>query len=131
MGARVADVSSNWSGQPNNGSWGANNAIDGQRASAWSSNGDGDEAYIVVELAARKRIGEIEVWTRTMSDGTAQTYTFTLTTDSGETLGPFTLPDASRSYRFAVDVEAKSLRLDVVESSGGNTGLVEFAAYEK
>jgi len=26
-------------------------------------------------------------------------------------------------------VTAQSLRLDVVESSGGNTGLVEFAAY--
>jgi hypothetical protein len=131
MGARVAAVSSNWSGQENEGTWGANSAIDGQRGSAWSSDGDGNEAFLVVELAKRARIGEIEVWTRTMSDGTAQTYKFTITTDSGETLGPFTLPDASKPYRFAVDVEAGSLRLDVVESSGGNTGLVEFAAYEK
>ena len=71
------------------------------------------------------------MWTLSISDGTAQTFTFTLTTDDGRTLGPFALPDASKPYRFAVDVEAKTLRLDVVESSGGNTGLIEFAAYEK
>ncbi|NQV79936.1 MAG: discoidin domain-containing protein [Alphaproteobacteria bacterium] len=130
-GARVAAVSSNWSNQPNDGSFGANSAIDGQRGSAWSSNGDGDGAFIVVELPKRARIGEVEVWTRSMSDGTAQTYKFTLTTDDGLELGPFELPDASKPYRFAVDVEAKTLRLDVVESSGGNTGLVEFAVYEK
>jgi hypothetical protein len=31
--------------------------------------------------------------------------------------------------RFEVDVVARSLRMDVVESNGGNTGLVEFAVY--
>ena len=130
-GARVVEVSSNWSNQSNDGSWGANNAIDGQRGSAWSSDGDGDGAFIVVELPKRAAIGEIEVWTRTMSDGTAQTYKFTLTTDEGRTVGPFELPDATKPYRFEVDLEATSLRLDVIESSGGNTGLIEFAAYEK
>jgi hypothetical protein len=130
-GARIAAVSSNWSNQTNDGSFGANSAIDGQRGSAWSSNGDGDDAFIVIDLPKRARIGEVEVWTRSMSDGTAQTFTFTLTTDDGRTLGPFALPDASKPYRFAVDVAAKTLRLDVVESSGGNTGLIEFAAYEK
>ena len=130
-GAQVTDVSSNWSNQDNDGSWGANNAIDGRRGSAWSSNGDGDGAFIVVALPKRASIGEIEVWTRSMSDGTAQTFKFTLTTDDGRTVGPFELPDAAKPYRFSVDIEAKSLRLDVVESSGGNTGLIEFAAYEK
>ena len=33
-GARGVEVSSNWSNQSNDGSWGANNAIDGQRGSA-------------------------------------------------------------------------------------------------
>jgi hypothetical protein len=130
-GARVAAVSSNWSNQNNDGSWGANNAIDGERGSAWSSNGDGDGAFIVVEMPKRAAIGEIEVWTRSMSDGTAQTFKFTITTDDGRTVGPFDLPDSTKAYRFDVDIEAKSLRLDVVESSGGNTGLIEFAAYEK
>lgn len=85
----------------------------------------------MVELPRRAAIGEIEVWTRTMSDGTAQTYKFTVTTDEGRTVGPFELPDATKPYRFEVDLEATSLRLDVIESSGGNTGLIEFAAYEK
>lgn len=64
-----------------------------------------------------------------MSDGSAQIRAFTLTTEGSEVLGPFTLQDAARAYRFEVDVTARSLRLDVVESSGGNTGLVEFGAY--
>ena len=64
-----------------------------------------------------------------MSDGTAQIFAFTLTTDGGEVLGPFVLQDAAQAYRFEVNVTARSLRLDVVESSGGNTGLIEFAAY--
>jgi hypothetical protein len=64
-----------------------------------------------------------------MSDGTAQIFAFTLTTDSGQVLGPFTLQDAEQAYRFDVNVTARSLRLDVADSSGGNTGLVEFAAY--
>jgi hypothetical protein len=54
-----------------------------------------------------------------------------VTTDEGRTVGPFELPDATKPYRFEVDLEATSLRLDVIESSGGNTGLIEFAAYEK
>jgi hypothetical protein len=53
-----------------------------------------------------------------MSDGTAQTVKFTLTTDDGRTVGPFQLPDAAKPYRFSVDLDAKSLRLVVVESSG-------------
>ena len=64
-----------------------------------------------------------------MSNNTAQIFSFTLTTDSGEVLGPFTIDDAEQSYRFEVDVDANSLRLDVVDSSGGNTGLIEFSAY--
>jgi hypothetical protein len=64
-----------------------------------------------------------------MSDGTAQIFAFTLTTDNGQVLGPFTLEDAARAYRFEVDAVARSLRLDVVDSSGGNTGLIEFAVY--
>ena len=64
-----------------------------------------------------------------MSNNTAQIFKFTVTTDRGEVLGPFELPDAGKPYRFEVDVEAASLRLDVMASNGGNTGLVEFAAY--
>ena len=128
-GAQIVAVSSNYGGAANDGSWGANSAIDGQRTTAWSTNGDGDAGFVEIALAREARLGAVEVWTRTMSNNTAQIYRFTLTTDSGEVLGPFELPDASKPYRFAVDVTAKSLRLDVVASNGGNVGLVEFAAY--
>ena len=128
-GARVVAVSSNFGGAANDGSWGANSAIDGQRGTAWSSSGDGNAAFIEVEFAGPAQLYAVEVWTRFMSDGTAQIFTFTLTTDAGQVLGPFTLQDAAQAYRFEVAVTARSLRLDVLESSGGNTGLVEFAAY--
>jgi hypothetical protein len=64
-----------------------------------------------------------------MSDGTARILAFTLTTDGGQVLGPFTLEGTEEPNRFEVDAVTSTLRLDVVESSGGNTGLVEFAAY--
>jgi len=128
-GGRIAAVSSNYGAGPNDASFGANSAIDGRRTTEWSSNGDGDSGFVEIALAREARIGAVEVWTRSMSNNTAQIFKFTLTTDSGEVLGPYELPDASKPYRFAVDVTAKSLRLDVVASNGGNVGLVEFAAY--
>jgi len=128
-GARVVAVSSNFGGAANDETWGANSALDGNRGTAWSSAGDGNEAFIGIELAGPAKLYAVEVWTRSMSDGTAQISAFTLTTDAGAVLGPFTLQDAAQPYRFEVDVVARSLRLNVVESSGGNTGLVEFAVY--
>jgi hypothetical protein len=128
-GARVVAVSSNFGGAANDQPWGANNALDGQRGTAWASNGDGDNAFIEIELAQPAQLSAVEVWTRSMTDGTAQVFAFTLTTDTGDVLGPFDLPDATQRYRFELDVVARSLRLDVVASSGGNTGLVELAIY--
>jgi hypothetical protein len=128
-GASVISVSSNFGGATNEETWGANSAIDGSRATAWSSDGDGNDAFIEINLAQSARLQSVEIWTRTMSNNTAQIFSFSLTTDSGEVLGPFTLDDAEQSYRFEVDVLANSLRLDVVDSNGGNTGLIEFNAY--
>ncbi len=128
-GASVAAVSSNFGGATNEETWGANSAIDGSRATAWSSDGDGNEAFIEIRLAQPASLHTVEVWTRTMSNNTAQINSFTLTTNSGEVLGPFKLDDAEQSYRFEVEIIASSLRLDVVDSNGGNTGLIEFSAY--
>lgn len=128
-GASIITVSSNFGDAANEETWGANSAIDGNRATAWSSNGDGNDAFIEIRLAEPARLHAVEVWTRTMSNNTAQIFSFTLTIDTGEVLGPFTLDDAEQSYRFEVDVVANSLRLDVMESNGGNTGLIEIAVY--
>jgi len=128
-GARIIAVSSNFGGVANDQAWGAHSAIDGQRGTAWSSAGDGNEAFVEIELAQPAAVTAVEVWTRSMNDGTARILAFTLTTDSGDILGPFALEDAEQAYHFDVDVVAQSLRLDVVDSTGGNTGLIEFAVY--
>ncbi len=130
-GAKVVAVSSNYGGAANDEAWGADGAIDGGRQGAWSSAGDGDDAFIEIELPGVTRIGEVAVWSRSMSDGTARILKFTVTVDGGEVLGPFELPDADQAHRFAVDVEAQRLRLDVVESTGGNVGLIEFGAFAR
>lgn len=129
-GGRILNVSSNFGGGSNDASWGADSAIDGRRTTEWSSNGDGDGGFVEIALAREARLGAVEVWTRSMSNNTAQIFKFTLTTDKGEMLGPYELPDAAKPHRFDIDVTAKTLRLDVVSSNGGNVGLVEFAAFE-
>lgn len=128
-GASVVVASSNYGGAANDEIWGANSALDDSRSTAWSSAGDGNHAFLEIQLAQRAQVATIAVWTRSMSNNTAQIFEFTVTTDGGEVLGPFTLPDAEQAYRFAVDVTASALRFDVVDSNGGNTGLIEFAAY--
>lgn len=70
-----------------------------------------------------------------MNNGTAQIFQFLLTanqeSENSESFGPFTLPDAEQAYRFDVEptVPVETIRLDVVDSNGGNTGLVEFALF--
>jgi len=64
-----------------------------------------------------------------MGDGTAQIFSFTVTTDQGETFGPFNLPDANQIYTFPVQFTARTLRFDAVETSGGNTGAVQIEVY--
>jgi hypothetical protein len=109
-GASITAVSSNFGEAANDQAWGANNAIDGNRTTAWSSNGDGNGAFIEITLPQPAQLTAIEVWTRSMGDGTAQILGFTLTTDSGEILGPFSLNDAAQAYRFEIDVVAPCIR---------------------
>jgi hypothetical protein len=128
-GAEVLEVSSNFGGQPNDGRWGILNAFDGSPATEWSSAGDGDDAYFVVELTGRHHIHTIEYWTRSMSDGSAITESFTITIDSGETFGPFELEEFAVLNIFPVDFVTSTLRYDVERSTGGNTGIIEIAAF--
>jgi hypothetical protein len=109
--------------------WGAGSAFDDNPNTEWSSAGDGDGAWVEVGLAQKARIESVEFQSRSMSDGSAIALAFTVTTDSGETFGPFELPDANERYDFGVDIEAESLRFDLVETTGGNTGVVDIAIY--
>jgi hypothetical protein len=128
-GAEIMGVSSNWNSQDNEGRFGILSALDGDPSTAWSSDGDGSDAWVEVRLAQRSIIRQVEFWTRFMSDGTAQVFEFTVMTDSGDTYGPFTLPDPDQPYTFDVEFEAETLRFQVTDSSGGNTGAVEIAVY--
>lgn len=129
LGAQIIGYSSAFGGADIEERWGALSAVDGSATSAWSSAGDGDEAWIEIRLAQRSQIDRIEYWSRAMSDGTSQVFGFTITTDDGTVHGPFTVPDADKPYAFDVDFQTTTLRFDVVRSSGGNTGAVEFGVY--
>ena len=72
-GAKIAGVSSNYGGD-NTSSFGANNAFDGNPATQWSSNGDGDKAWIEVELPTSAHITGIGFWSRTM--GTSARFSY-------------------------------------------------------
>jgi len=128
-GAKVLEVSSNYANQPNDGTWGINNAFDDDPNTAWATNGDGNNAYVTVQLGQESHINRISFWTRTMSNNTSQIYSFTVTTDTGDVYGPFKLADPEQAYEFNVDFDAKTLRFDVADSNGGNTGAVEIGAY--
>lgn len=124
---RIVAVSSNYAGAANDQNWGVNQAFDGNDRTAWSSNGDGDDAYLTMDFGGPVVVSSVDVWTRTMADGTAQIASFTLTGDDGIVHGPFHLPDASQAYTFEIALETTQIRFDVESSSGGNTGLLEFA----
>ena len=126
-GAKIASVSSNYGGD-NTGSYGANNAIDGNPATQWSSNGDGNKAWIEIELPAKAHITGIGFWSRTMGSS-AEIRTFRVIADGGQVYGPFTLADAGSIHYFATDFTAQRLRFEAVDTSGGNTGAVEIEVY--
>jgi len=127
-GARLVGVSSNFGGGSEAGPWGALSAFDGDGATAWSSDGNGDSAWIEIELAALTRVTRIGFWTRTMGSS-AQIQSFQIVNDAGETVGPFNLTDAAQSYSFDTNFTARRLRFEVVASNGGNTGAVEIEVY--
>ncbi len=62
---------------------------------------------------------------------TGQITSFEVVTEDGTKLGPFDLPDASRMHIFPVSVRAERLSFEVLDSSGGNTGAVEIAAFTR
>ena len=128
-GATIVGYSSAFGDAAPDAQWGVLSAFDDNPNSEWSSAGDGDEAWVEVALAERAQIEQITFQTRSMSNGTAIALAFTVTTDSGETFGPFELPDAENSFEFDTTFEAETLRFDLVETTGGNTGAIDIAVY--
>jgi len=129
LGAEITGYSSAYGHAAPNDLWGAASAFDDNTSTEWASAGDGSKAWIGVHLAKPARITAVSFQTRSMSDGSATTLAFTVTTDSGEVYGPFDVPDAGQSFDFEVAFEAQNLRFGLVDTTGGNTGVVDIAVY--
>ncbi|MCF6736592.1 discoidin domain-containing protein [Blastococcus sp. KM273129] len=122
LGAAVADVSSEFSG-----AFAAGNAVDGDPATEWSSDGDGDDASITLDLGRAVDVVGLALRSRSMGDGTAVVETFTVTVDGGPTYGPF---GAGGTVVLDDAVTGRILRIDAETTTGGNTGAAEIEVYE-
>lgn len=117
VGAQVVDFSSEFSA-----AFAASLAVDGDPSTEWSSQGDGDDAYLTIDLGRPVEITAVAFETRSMSDGTATAESFTVTID-GVTYGPFPIGVAP------LDAEGQVVRFDVDTSTGGNTGASELKVF--
>ncbi|MGM0421253.1 MAG: discoidin domain-containing protein [Bacillota bacterium] len=127
-GAEVKAVSSNF-GQDPEGAFGSVNAIDNDPGTEWSSQGEGNQAWIEIELPTEIEITGFGFWTRTMGE-TGQIFKVRMLTGTGEVIGEFDIPSADQLYNFQVSpVTASTVRFEVVESSGGNTGARQIKVY--
>lgn len=106
----------------------ASNAVDGNPATEWSSRGDGDDAFLVVDLGEDRDIGGIGFWTRAMSDGTAIVETIRVLVD-GEDLGVF---EVGRDLTVVdLDARGREVRIEAETTTGGNTGAVEIEVHPR
>jgi hypothetical protein len=121
--ARVVAVSSEYSP-----SFAAANAVDGDPGTEWATRGDGDRAFITIDLGLPRRIAAVEFITRSMADGSAIASTYTVTVDGGRVLGPFPAGSLPVPRPSPVGVTGRVLRFQVTASSGGNTGAIEVRA---
>lgn len=118
--AEVLEFSSEFSD-----AFGAGNAIDGDPATEWSSSGDGDDAFLVIDLGREVEVAGFGFHTRSMADGSATAETFSVTVDDDDTFGPFPVGRAEAS------VTGRVIRFDVDRSTGGNTGATEVEVFQK
>jgi len=109
--------------------WAGANAIDDDLTTEWSSLGSGDDAFITVDLGQSQPIGGVEYLTRSMADGSAITTTFTVIPDGGAPLGPFEASTPARPAIHLLDIQARELRFEVENSTGGNTGAIEVRVF--
>lgn len=113
VGADVVEVSSEFSR-----GFVAGLAVDGDLSTGWSSAGDGDDAFITIDLGRRVDVTGVGFETRSMGDGSATTETFSVIAD-GVTYGPFDVGQTPVAFN------ARIIRFEVETSTGGNTGALE------
>jgi hypothetical protein len=104
----------------------AANAIDGDLSTAWSTAGDGDDAAITIDLGRPTDISGVRLRSREMPDGTAIIRSFTVTVDDADPLGPF---EAGADQPMQLRARGRQVRVDAVDTTGGNTGGVEIEIY--
>ena len=109
--------------------WEAENALDGDNTTEWSTAGDGDGGFITIDLGSEQDIAGVEFWTRSMLNGTAITETYTVTVDGGEVFGPFPAGNPAEPNFTALELSAQVLRFDVETSTGGNVGAIEVRVF--
>lgn len=122
--ATVVGVSSEFSG-----AYKAANAIDGNPATEWSTAGDGDKAWISLDLGSVRSLAGLGFRTRSMTDGTAIIKSITITGDDGKVLGPF--PVGSGLTVLPLDLKTRTLKISAAKTTGGNTGAVDIEVYAK
>jgi hypothetical protein len=119
-GATVTEVSSEFSA-----SWTGANAVDGDLLTEWSTAGDGDAAFIEIDLGSIQDVAGFQFLTRSMADGTATATTYQVVVDDGVTLGPFPAGNPAQPGFAAADLAGQVFRFQIISSTGGNTGAVE------
>jgi hypothetical protein len=119
----ISDVSSEFSE-----TFAAANTIDGDPTTEWSSDGDGDDATLTIELTEVTDVIGFGVRSRSMGDGTSIVERYQVVVDDGEVLGPF---DADPDGLAVVDVATSGqvFRFEAVSTTGGNTGFVAVEIY--
>lgn len=88
-------MSSNF-GQDPEGAFGSVNAIDDDPGTEWSSQSDGNQAWIEIELPTQIEITGFGFWTRSMGD-TGQIFKVRMPTGTGEVIGEFDIPSAGNT----------------------------------
>ena len=104
----------------------AGNAVDGDLATEWSTSGDGDDAWIEIDLGQSSDVSAVAYRTRQMTDGSSITETFTVTID-GRTEGPF--PTGPEPAILDTPITGTTVRIDAAQTTGGNTGATEIEIY--
>jgi hypothetical protein len=123
-GASVVDISSEFSDF-----WGGANVLDGDMSTEWSTAGDGDDAYITIDLGEMREIGAFELVTRSMADGSATILAYTVVLEDGTRLGPFEAGTPAQPALQRELLEGRTLRFEVAASTGGNTGAIEIKLF--
>lgn len=132
MGSSIVDKSSNFGNMADASTWGANNAIDGSMSTEWSNNGDGDDAWVTIDLGQMRDLEAFAFRSRKMTDRTSIITSVQVILDGDTLMGPFATPDPDQRYVFEITpTRARRVRVEAVTTTGGNTGVKEIELFER